>query len=250
MADFSYQLYCSRNFGPMDKTLRMVADIGYTGVEGYGALYADPEAVAATKAALDETGLKMPSGHFGLPQLSTDPDGVLKIAQALGITGIYCPFLMPEDRPADAEGWADFGRQLATIGAPFKEAGLTFGWHNHDFEFRPLPDGTLPIDGMLEGNDLSFEFDVAWAVVAGANPLDTIAKYGSRITAAHVKDRAPEGANTAEDGWADLGEGTIDWGALLTALRANGTAHFVIEHDNPSDDERFARVSLAHAKAL
>ncbi|MEY1554491.1 sugar phosphate isomerase/epimerase family protein [Yoonia sp. R2331] len=250
MTGFSYQLYCSRNFGPMDQTLKMVADLGYTGVEGYGALYADPAAVAATKAALDETGLKMPSGHFGLPQLSADPEGVIAIAKALDISGIYCPFLPEDERPADAAGWADFGQQLQTIGAPFRDAGLTFGWHNHAFEFTPLADGTLPIDAILDGTDLAFEFDVAWAVVAGSNPLDTIAKYGSRITAAHVKDRAAAGTNDAEDGWADLGKGTIDWATIMTALRSAGTTHFVMEHDNPSDDARFARASLAHAKTL
>lgn len=250
MTDFSYQLYCSRNFGPMDQTLRMVADLGYTGVEGYGALYADPAAVAATKAALDDTGLEMRSGHFGLPQLSADPDGVMAIAKALGIRHIYCPFLPPEDRPDDRDGWAAFGQQLMSIGAPFTDAGLTFGWHNHAFEFEPLADGTLPIDAMLAGNDLSFEFDVAWGVVAGSNPLDTIARYGDRITAAHVKDRAPEGENAAEDGWADLGEGVIDWPTIIRALRTAGCTHFVMEHDNPSDDSRFARVSLAHAKSL
>lgn len=249
MTEFSYQLYSSRNFGPMDATLRMVADLGYTGVEGYGALYADPAAVRATKAALAATGLKMPSGHFGLPQLSADPGGVLDIAQALGITHIYCPFLMPDDRPVDAAGWTDFGQQLAGIGMPFTNAGLTFGWHNHAFEFEALPDGTLPIDHILGGTDLSFEFDVAWAFVAGSDPLDTIAKYGPRITAAHVKDRAgPD--KTTEDGWADLGDGLVDWATILPALRAAGCSQFVMEHDNPSDDARFAAASIAHAKTL
>ena len=43
MTDYSYQLYSSRNFGPLPDTLKMVADLGYTQVEGYGALLGDPE---------------------------------------------------------------------------------------------------------------------------------------------------------------------------------------------------------------
>ena len=46
MTDFSYQLYCSRNFPPLADTLKMLAAAGYTGVEGYGALYADEDKVA------------------------------------------------------------------------------------------------------------------------------------------------------------------------------------------------------------
>ena len=36
MTDFSYQLYSSRNFQPLEATLTMVAKAGYTAVEGYG----------------------------------------------------------------------------------------------------------------------------------------------------------------------------------------------------------------------
>lgn len=246
----SYQLYCSRNFGPMSQTLQMVADLGYDGVEGYGALYADADRVAETAKALETTGLKMPSGHFGLDQLEQDSATVLDIAKALGINQIFCPFLIPDQRPDDAAGWAAFGARLSEAAKPYRDAGLQFGWHNHDFEFKALPDGTLPIDAILAGNDLSFEFDVAWAHVAGANPLATIDRYGARITAAHVKDRAAPGEKADEDGWADLGDGVMDWPGLMTALRGAGCDHFVIEHDNPSDDARFARASLAQIKTL
>ena len=51
MTDFSYQLYCSRNFPPLSETLKMVAAAGYKNVEGYGALYADEAKVAELNAA-------------------------------------------------------------------------------------------------------------------------------------------------------------------------------------------------------
>jgi hypothetical protein len=38
MTDYSYQLYSSRNFGPLPETLRMLAELGYKQVEGYDAL--------------------------------------------------------------------------------------------------------------------------------------------------------------------------------------------------------------------
>jgi sugar phosphate isomerase/epimerase len=40
----------------------------------------------------------------------------------------------------------------------------------------------------------------------------------------------------------------MDWKALMAALRGAGVRHFIMEHDNPSDDARFARRSLAAAK--
>ena len=76
-----------------------------------------------------------------------------------------------------------------------------------------------------------------------------VEKYGSRITAAHVKDIAPAGQNADEDGWADLGSGVLDWPALTAALQAKGVDLFIMEHDNPSDMTRFASNSILAFKS-
>jgi sugar phosphate isomerase/epimerase len=247
----SYQLYSSRNFPPLADTLAMLADLGYDAVEGYGALYADDAQVAELTAALGKSGLAMPTGHFGLAQLEAEPAKVLAIARALGITRLYCPYLMPEDRPTDAAGWRAFGARLQAAGRPIRDAGLGFGWHNHDFELRPLPDGQVPQDLIFAGGpDLEWEIDVAWVVRGGADPSAWITRYAPRITAAHLKDIAPAGQNANEDGWADLGEGTVPWKALMADLRHTPCDIFIMEHDNPSDHARFARRSLQAAKGL
>lgn len=241
----SYQLYSSRNFPPLIDTLSMLADLGYPDVEGFGGLFADEAQLAETAAGLKATGLKMPTSHFGLEMLEGDPDQALKIARTLGIQRIYCPFVMPEQRPTDGPGWRAFGARLEAAGRPFKAAGLGFGWHNHDFEFVAAPDGAIPQTEMMEGGpSLEWEMDVAWAVRGGVDPLQWIRRYGPRITAAHVKDIAPAGENTDEDGWADVGHGTVDWASLMAALRSAGCQHFVMEHDNPSDHARFAKRSI------
>lgn len=247
----SYQLYSSRNFPPLGETLAMLAELGYDAVEGYGALYADDALVAELTASLGKSGLAMPTGHFGLAQLEEDPAKVLAIARALGIKRIYCPYLMPEDRQTDAAGWRAFGARLQKAGQPIREAGLGFGWHNHDFELRPLPDGQVPQDLIFDGGpDLEWEIDVAWVVRGGADPAAWITKYAPRITAAHLKDIALAGQNANEDGWADLGEGVVDWTGLMPLLRTTPCKIFILEHDNPSDHARFARRSLLAAKGL
>jgi sugar phosphate isomerase/epimerase len=247
MTDFSYQLYSSRDFGPMPETFGMLAALGYAHVEGYGPVYEDLD---ATKKALDETGLTMPSGHFAMDLVENNPDRVIEIAKALGIRKIIVPYLMPADRPTDAAGWTAFGKRLAAAGKPLQDAGFQFGWHNHDFEFIALPTGELPIDLILANESVGFEFDVAWAAVAGKDPADVIAQYGDRIIAAHVKDRAPAGQNANEDGWADAGHGTLDWPGHFSALKAAGCDLFIMEHDKPADDNRFASRALAYMTSL
>lgn len=251
MTDFSYQIYSSRNFPPLSATLQMVADLGYAQVEGYGALYADPHAVEELKGALAATGLSMPTAHVSLEMLRDAPAQVLEIARALGIKTVFAPHVAAPDRPTDAAGWAAFGRDLAALGAPIWDAGLHFGWHNHDFEFADLGGDQRPLDLILQGDDrLALELDVAWVQVAGQNPLDWIGKYASRMVSAHIKDIAPVGTATDEDGWADVGHGVMDWPALMAALRQTATRYFIMEHDNPSDHRRFAMRSLAAAKSF
>ena len=93
-----------------------------------------------------------------------------------------------------------------------KKAGFEFAWHNHAFEFETLADGSLPQKLMLDAAPgIGWEIDVAWVIRGGADPLKWIAEYGPRITAVHVKDIAPAGQNANEDGWADVGHGTVDW---------------------------------------
>lgn len=250
MTTLSYQLYSSRNFPPLDKTLKMVADLGYKQVEGYGALYASLDDLDGLKAALSENGLTMPSGHVGLDMVEGDPKRVIRIARELGMTHVFVPYLMPADRPATDNGWRAFGARLEKAGKPLKDAGLAFGWHNHDFEFSK-DGGAHPLDLILEGGpELDLELDVAWVVRGGQDPAAWIAKLADRLVAAHVKDIAPKGECADEDGWADVGQGTMDWAGLMTALKRAGCQLFVLEHDNPSDDARFASRSIAFLNSL
>ena len=97
---------------------------------------------------------------------------------------------------------------------------------------------------------IEWEADIAWIVRGGANPLEWIERYGKRITIAHVKDIAPQGQNTDEDGWADVGYGVVDCVTISKALRQAGTGLFVMEHDNPNDLQRFASRSLSTVQGL
>lgn len=245
----SYQLYSSRRFGPLPETLRMLKDAGYGAVEGYGALVAaaDPGAV---RAALDEGGLPMASLHMSLDRIEGDARAAVEAARALGVRSVFVPAVPAEDRSQPAPAWEALGRRLAEAAKPFRDAGLSFGWHNHDFEFARLDGAQRPLELILEGNDIDLELDVAWVARAGEDPMAWIDRYADRITAVHVKDIAPPGENADEDGWADPGHGTLDWPALAARLSDLGVEHWVMEHDEPSDDARFARRAMETARRI
>ena len=250
MTDFSYQLYSSRNFPPLGDTLTVLAEIGYAEVEGYGALFGEDADLGAMKADLDRVGLKMPTAHVSIEIMRDDPERAIAIARALGLSTVIGPFLAPPDRPTSVEGWTAFGTMLGEAAKPLQDAGLTVAWHNHAFEYTRI-DGQLPMDLILAAApDVMAEFDVAWCVKGGEDPLPWIESHGDRILAAHIKDIAAPGEAEDEDGWADVGEGTMDWPAYMNALRGTPCRHFIAEHDNPNDHRRFATRSLAAMQNL
>lgn len=241
-----YQLYSSRRW-PLGETLAMLRGQGFETVEGYADLYPTPDDARGLRRALDAAGLRMPTAHFPLELAEGDPDGALAIAEALGLEAAFVPFVA--DRPGDAEGWRALAGRAAAAGRPFAEVGIPYGWHNHDFELATLPDGTRPLDHIAEAG-LPLELDVAWIVRGGADPLEVIARHGPQVRAVHVKDVAPAGERTDEGGWADPGAGTMDWPAIAAALAPHAPAHWIAEHDEPADHDRFARAALNAARHI
>lgn len=243
MPRISYQLYCSRNFPPIADTLQMLSKAGFSEVEGYGGLFGDLDGL---KAGLEANGLRMTSSHIGLDMIENDPAGTVAIAKQLGLEKVFAPHIGPDERPADTPGWLAFGKRVAEAGKPLQDAGLAFGWHNHAFEFDATDSGDIPLDLIVAASDdLMLELDLGWVRVAGHDPVAWINKHAGRISATHVKDIALDGECTDEDGWADVGHGIMDWAAIHAALKAAGVDHYVLEHDNPKDDTRFATRSLA-----
>lgn len=244
--DFSIQLYSLRNEGSLDESLKTLKQLGYSQVEGWGGQFAD---VAPLVASLKAIGLVMPTAHIGYAQLE-DTDAAIKIAKSVGIKTIYCPAPPTSDYREGKGSWADLAAGLDRIGKALNAAGIGFGYHNHHWEFQRGADGTYPMDTLLQGAPgLEWEMDLAWVIKGNADPVAWMDKYGARITAVHVKDIAPAGEALNEDGWADVGYGTLDWKALIGTIKAKTKAkYFVAEHDKPSDAGRFARRSIESVK--
>lgn len=244
--EFSFQLYGARNFPPVLDILPTLKSLGYTQVEGYGPLYAAEPDLAQK---LNDAGLTMPTGHFGLDDLM-DTDAAMKRASDLGVKMMFCPAVPQDQRSQGDDGWKALGETLAKLGETFNAGGFQFGWHNHAFEFEPTSSGAMPLDLIFaSAPNIVWQHDIAWTTRGGQDAIKWIDKYADRVVAVHVKDIAPEGECLDEDGWADVGHGTMDWQALFDAIKAKTDCkYFVMEHDNPNDVARFAKRSIEAAR--
>lgn len=243
----AYQLYSSRLFPPLEAQLPELRAMGYDAIEPWLPAYeADP---AGFRRALDDAGLVCLGFHMPLDGLVQEPDRFIDIALTLGAKVMIPPFVPAERRQNTTAFWQGIGDDLARGAEAAARHGLSVAWHNHDFEYLPLPDGSRPIDHILAPDGVMFEIDCGWITRAGADPAAELVRYADRIIAIQTKDMAPKGT-VVEDGWAATGDGIIDWAALAPLFRETAATHLVTEHDNPSDWRRFAQRSIDHLRGL
>lgn len=240
------QLYSGRNFPPLESQIAVVARAGFTHVETFGPLN---EMAKQTRGLLDRHGLLAASTHIGLDWIEADTARAIAAARTLGADFVVAPYLPPDKRPVERGGWIALGERLARVRDAVARSGLRFAWHNHDFEFAALPDGSSPIEHVL-GADLAWEADLAWVARGGADPIAWVERYRGRIPLVHVKDIAPSGQKIDEGGWADVGAGVLPWANLWSACVAAGAEVMIAEHDNPSNFQRFAQASASAIRAF
>lgn len=188
-------------------SIAKVADMGYTFVEpaGYknGKLYGmDP---VAFKDLCESKGMKVLSSHVGqaLPDSANMAnvmawwDTCINAHVAVGAKYLVQPFMgAPAYRSLDTlKRYCDY---FNMIGEKCNAKGLRFGYHNHDKEFSTQLEGQTIYDFMLANTDpskVTFEMDLYWTRIGGANPVDYFNKYPGRIELWHIKDKKELGAD-------------------------------------------------------
>jgi sugar phosphate isomerase/epimerase len=250
------QLYTVRDklAADADATLQAIASIGYTEVELL-------RAHAARIAPLAKAhGLQTVSMHIEPPLITGDweawADAVkledrstlertLDEAKSYGVQYAVVSYLMPAERGGGQAFFEKFADQLNRAGEAGKKAGVHVGYHNHGFEFEPLPDGRRPLDVLVSRTDPSLvrlELDVFWVGITGANPVDLLTQYKGRVALVHLKDKAKDAARTTDERqvpaemFKEVGSGSLDFRAILKAADAAGVEHYFVEQDHTPDD--------------
>lgn len=220
------QLYTLRDPLKQDfeGTLQQVSAIGYRRLEFAGYYDRSPEQL---HKLFSMHGLEAPAVHIKLAQLRENLQQSVETAQAVGHKLVICPSVDKDQR----ETLDQFRRHIEVINQAaeaFHRAGIAFGYHNHDYEFRPI-DGQLPYDLILSQTDperVRLELDIYWLVRAGQDPVATIERHGKRVVALHVKDMAVD-----SEAFAAVGHGRIDYPPVLRAAQRAGVEHFFVEQD-------------------
>ena len=249
------QLYSLRDQLPADVkgVIEKVAKAGYKEVETFGydktRGYWGLQSKEFSKL-LKDNGLTTPSGHYGLDPFfaSGNTDNLKMYIEVAKITGqeyIVIPSLNGEFIKSvdECKAVAEKMNKAAEI---CKAADLKLGYHNHNFEWKPLEGGVTFYDTILAHTDpklVNMEMDIFWVVRAGKDPIEILTKHPGRFALVHIKDRD----KTKTDLNTEIGKGSIDYKAIIPKAKAVGVKHFIVEQENYIDIDPY--VSIAESSA-
>ena len=216
--------------------LERLAQMGYTGVEAASyenGRFSGMEPQAFRKV-INAAGLELVSSHASrilsqkefaendLTEALAWWDACIDAHKKAGIPRLVMSWVPQLGSQAELEVMAQY---LDAIGKKCNEAGIRFGYHNHDQEYRQVG-GTTMMDYFIANTspeNVFFEMDVYWTVVGGQSPVEYMQKYPGRFEVMHIKDKREIGQS-----------GMVGFEPIFRNFKKAGTEMFVVEMEEAS----------------
>jgi sugar phosphate isomerase/epimerase len=238
------------------ETLRKVSAIGYNAVE-ISQIPMTAENVAELERSRSELGMDIAALSVametpkGMPadSLAEHFDKIVEDAKRLD-SKLLRIGMLPFPAMKSIEAVIDFAKQANEYAERLQEQGLSLYYHNHHVEFAKF-DGKYMLDVIAENSPaMGMEIDVHWVQRGGLDPVRTLEKYAGRTAMVHLKDYRiglmPESSfGMLESGdfagfmaefrnvvqFAEVGEGNLDFPAIIPAAEAAGARYMLVEQD-------------------
>ena len=226
------QMYTVRDF---TKTVEGFSDsVAKIGAIGYTAAQVSsigPIPAADVKKICDDHGITIANTHIAWERLQEDIAAVIEEHHLWQCKHVAVGSMPRHFIEAGEEGIYQFVKEATEVGRTLHEAGLTFSYHNHSFEFMRYGD-KCGLEILFDETDpryLQAELDTYWIQFGGGDVCDWILRLKDRMPVIHFKDMAMAG-------WRDhvmkeVGEGNLNWPAILDACREANVEWYAVEQD-------------------
>lgn len=248
------QLYTVRDFtkteSDLARSMEKIQKIGYRAVQ-VSAIGPIPH--EKVKQIMDDHGLQICITHIGHEPLWQRMDEVIEQHRLWNCKHVAIGSMPLEYRTGE-EGYHRFAVEASAVGKKLHDAGLTFSYHNHSFEFERFGSRT-GLDIVYEDSDpryLQAEIDTYWIQHGGGDPAAWIRKMKNRMPVIHLKDM-----RVTVDGWnvqqvmAEIGQGNLNWPAIFQACQDAGVEWYAVEQDIcPGDPFESLQLSFDYLKSM
>jgi sugar phosphate isomerase/epimerase len=235
------QLYTVRNVLPQKpaEILNAIRAIGYQEIEATWANFGQ------IWPMMQASGLKAVSMHVDNKLMTKDAGEMSRVVDLLkgwGFQYAVHPYVPQEDR-GGADVMKAMADKLNMFGEKCHAAGIQAAYHNHAFESASAGDKTL-FQVLIDNTDkklVGFELDCFWLSVSGNDPVEFIRKLSGRVPLLHCKDKAQGteqrfNESVPRTAFKEIGNGVLDWPAIIKAADAAGVKHYIVEQDQTPGD--------------
>jgi sugar phosphate isomerase/epimerase len=208
-------------------SLKKVRAIGYEAVQVSGM---GPIDEAELLRILNGEGLVLCATHEPSNEILDETEKVIARLQKLGCK--YTAYPYPAGVDFSKPDHVDLLiKKLDAAGEKMAGAGQVLAYHNHAHEFyrfqgKPLLD---TIYAKTNPKFLQGEIDTYWVQAGGGDPVAWCQKLKGRLPLLHIKDYGA-GAD-GKPFFAEIGNGNLDWPAIISAAEASGTEWYIVEQD-------------------
>lgn len=253
------QLYTLRDFlketAELPKTFAKVKKIGYDYAQISG-LTAEVAPADLRKIMLDQ-GVEPIGAHVSLEAWRNNFKESIETIHGYGVKYAAIPWLSwakyKEFSPAE---WKKLFREFDTIAKKAAKEGIIVQYHNHDFEFNQFgikngKGGQTILEMMFDTcKVLQGEPDFGWVMRGGMDPVLWAQRMKGRMDQVHLKDW---GLINGEFIFRAIGQGRINWPAVIKECKKGGTHTFIIEQDSckaTNDPFKSLAISREYLKPL
>jgi inosose dehydratase len=249
------------------EAIEQISALGYPGIQLRANVlkeHPDPKTLEAALAAHKLVFVALSSGGTQLDpakekDMLEEHTQHAKYLQAAG--GKYLQVIGAGNPKTGAANWtaADYKRQgylLTEVGKRAAEYGIQTGFHNHMNTIGQAPEATDAILDAADPKYVKLELDVAHYLQGGGDPAAAVRKYKRRLLFLHLKDTKPSPSARGGYQFAELGQGRVDFKALLAALEEThfrGWGIVELDGERPGSTrtpEESARMSKQYLESL
>lgn len=212
-------------------SLKKVRAIGYTAVQISGVGPIPPEEI---KRIADGEGVKICATHEKGAFICDSPEAVVERLGKLGCADTAYP--SPHLPISSLDDVQRLAAALDRSGQVLRRAGMRLSYHNHAAEFRKVAGKTCLqwLYDLTDAKHMQGEIDTYWVQLGGCDPVEWCQRLHGRLPLLHLKDyMIGDDKNPIE---CELGNGTLNWPAIVRAAEISGCQWFIVEQDDcPAD---------------
>ena len=237
---------------------RRLASYGVKPVELYGL---DGDGWHETKKQVRTNNLIPIAAHVSVDALANHGAEMVLRARKMGVRYLGLAWLKSQGATPGGLTVAEADRATAAFNGfcrLARKAGITPFLHLHGYEFVRDPDGAgTMLDRLLAkvpARCMAIEIDVFWVVRAGQDPMALLRRYGRRVVFLHLKQPVAgmpvdDSGGIAPGHETALGEGPVEWTALLAEARRQGVRAAFIEDETGDPAANLPR-SIAYLRSI